>query len=160
MTTEDVRSVFEEMSDSLLLSTIAFFSIDYIPKTLSVLKEVATARGFSEDVIRQHRGSCFAEIGLLFNCKKCKCELEIDKGDFVAGAYTCPDCNSIDLVDYMELHLPPSFADGLADFALAGGILWAIRDHRKQVAKREGILDGTYWKALQKVAQLKSQADS
>lgn len=148
MTTDPVRDAFEQMDDDQLLTTAAFFADEYTSEGLKVLKAVADSHGITETTIRALRDSCYPEIEFAFKCETCDREILLNREGFVDGEYTCPDCNSCSHVRYMELALPASVLEKFSRIMLAGGVLGELRDSRKRAARREGIMDGSYWNKL------------
>jgi len=137
---DTARELFENMNDSELLPTVSFFQVEYAPKALSELEEVAISRGFTDGTIRQLRESCYPELNLEFKCSTCGCELVLDRDTFIDGAYTCPDCGSTNLPNYMDLELPKTEVEALSEIAvvvagsIAGGVLLSIRDIESAVS--------------------------
>ncbi len=164
MTREELRKVYEEMPEAVLLPTLAFFESDYPAENWTLLKRVAQARGFSESRIRTYREVCYADSGLSFNCKNCNCELLLDKETFVDGAYTCPDCRITNRLEYLELELPDN-DELLRQLLHVGAHLVGVpllamfigRDKRPQ--KRAGIMNGTYWRALKLFSDASKKSD-
>jgi hypothetical protein len=161
---DDVQRNFERMESVELLATVSFFQIEYAPESLRKLKDVAMARGITDTAISQYRESCYPALDFEFKCGACGRELMLDRDEFINGSYICPECHSTNILNYMEIEPELSKAVGkaISEFAviaggsLAGAIILGARENKKRLDRRGHILDGSYWKALQEIAQAKS----
>ncbi len=160
---DTIRDFFEKMSDGDLLGTLSFFQIEFTPETLTILKNMAEARGITDSAVRQHRESCYPELELEFKCGSCECELLLDRDAFIDGEYQCPDCGCTNQLCYTDLVLAKSDLEdilkiaAIASVSIGGGVLLRIADNRKRIDRRDGILDGSYWKGLQEIARARSE---
>lgn len=151
MKSDPLRDSFEEMDEEELLATAAFFENEYGDQAIDVLKNVCEERGITEATIRDHREKCHPDLELAMRCESCGSDVSVDRGIFVGGKYACSECGFRGAVVYQELAPDPSAFEKLKNVMFAGGVLGELRDRKKRVARREGIIDGSYWNKLKNI---------